>query len=91
MGGGLQHFSIGPKALWSLNFLGLGWGWGTKGFWPGLDNFQFSSGSSSFSVMSGLVWLHKIQLWHTIEKLEKNIHVFFTFFSSFRTVFNIGP
>ena len=25
--GGLQHCSVSPSPLWSLNFLGLSWGW----------------------------------------------------------------
>ena len=31
-GGGLQHFSVSPRPLGSLNLLGLGCGWGLR-FW----------------------------------------------------------
>ena len=45
LGGGLQHFSVSPRPLGSLNLLGLTnlelglGGLGTKVFGPGLDNF----------------------------------------------------
>ena len=54
-GGGLQHFSVSPRPLWTnwdfelgLTGLGLGLGsLGTKGLGPGLDNFKKAVRSDS--------------------------------------------
>ena len=44
LGGGLQHFSVSPRPVESLNLLGLDWGGGagTNGFGPRLDNKKYA-------------------------------------------------
>ena len=43
VGGGLQHFSVSPRPL--------GFGFGTKGLGPGLDNFTFHRSFSGQAAM----------------------------------------